>query len=85
MYSLFYKKYPNFVEAALNQPELYNKTLDLIKKYESEGKIVALRPSKDLKIARVEKNLEKLTSIHKLGVDDCISKLNEVKEYLYKK
>ena len=81
-YNLFYKKYPNFVKTAINQYENYNKTLDLIKKYEDEGRIVVLRPSKDLKIARVEKNLEKLTAIHKLGMDDCISKLGKVKDYL---
>ncbi|MBR5554640.1 patatin family protein [bacterium] len=81
-YNLFYKKYPKFVKTAINQYENYNKTLDLIKKYEDEGRIVVLRPSKDLKIARVEKNLEKLTAIHKLGMDDCISKLSKVKDYL---
>ena len=53
-----------------------------IKKHEKEGRIIVLRPSKDLKIARVEKNLEKLTAIHKLGVDDCISNLNRIRDYL---
>ena len=81
-YSLFYRKYPKFITTALNQPEQYNKTLALIKEYENDGKIFVLRPSKDLKIARVEKNLEKLKAIHKLGVDDCLSRLEEVKSYL---
>jgi predicted patatin/cPLA2 family phospholipase len=81
-YKMFYKKYPNFVKTAMNQPEIYNRTLDLIKKYEKEGKIIVLRPSKDLKIARVEKNLEKLTAIHKLGVDDCILNLDRIRDYL---
>lgn len=84
-YSLFYKKYPNFVKTALNQPELYNRTLDLIKKYEAEGKIVVLRPSKDLKIARVEKNIRKLAAIHQLGIDDCILNLDKIKDYLSNK
>ena len=81
-YNLFYGKYPNFIKAAKRQFEIYNKTLELIKKYENEGRIIVLRPSKDLKIARVEKNLEKLKAIHKLGMDDCILKLDEIKEYL---
>ncbi len=81
-YSFFYKKYPNFINTAKNQPEIYNKTLDLIKKYEKEGKIFVLRPSVDLKIARVEKNLSKLTAIHQLGVADCISNLDKIKSYL---
>ena len=81
-YKLFYKKYPKFIKTAINQPEHYNRTLDLIKKLENEGKIVVLRPSKDLKIARVEKKLEKLTAIHKLGVDDCILNLDRIRNYL---
>jgi predicted patatin/cPLA2 family phospholipase len=84
-YNLFYKMYPNFVKTALSQPEKYNKTLNLIKKYESEDKIVVLRPSKDLKIERVEKNPQKLATIHQLGVDDCISNLNKIKDYLNNK
>ena len=81
-YKLFYKKYPNFIKTAMNQPEQYNKTLEIIKKYENEGRIFVLRPSKDLKIARVEKDLEKLAAIHKLGIDDCISNLEKIKNYL---
>ncbi len=81
-YSLFYRKHPNFINTAINQPEHYNKVLEVIKKLECEGRIIVLRPSKDLKIARVEKNLKKLTAIHKLGVDDCISNLNRIRDYL---
>lgn len=81
-YNLFYRKYPNFVNTAMAQPENYNKTLELIKEYEKAGKIVVFRPTQDLKIARVEKNLKKLTAIYQLGVDDCISNLDRVKEYL---
>ena len=81
-YNLFYRKYPNFIKTALNQPKHYNKTLDLIKKYENERQIIVLRPSIDLKIARVEKSLEKLNAIYKLGVDDCTLNFDKIKNYL---
>lgn len=81
-YNLVYRKYPNFVKTAYNQPKLYNKTLDLIKEYEKDEKIIVLRPSLDLKIARVEKNRDKLQSIYQLGVDDCTSNLEKIKNYL---
>ncbi len=81
-YSLFYRKYPNFIKCANKQFEKYNKTLDLIKQYENEGKIVVLRPSKNLNIARVEKNLAKLRAIHTLGTEDCTRRLDEIKKYL---
>ena len=57
---------------------------DLIKKYENEGKIIVLRPSKNLNIARVEKNLAKLKNIHTLGVSDCTLHLDKIKKYLEK-
>ena len=81
-YNLVYRKYPNFVKTAINQYVHYNKTLELIKKYEHDGRIVVLRPSKDMKVARVEKNLDKLRAIYQLGVDDCLNNLGKVKEYL---
>ena len=81
-YDLFYKKYPKFVACAKKQAEKYNKTLDLIKEYENQNKIIVLRPSIDLKISRVEKDLEKLKAIHQLGVDDCNLKLDTIRSYL---
>lgn len=81
-YNLVYRKYPNFVKTAIKQFEDYNKTLELIKQLENDGRIVVLRPSKDMKVARVEKNLDKLKAIYQLGVDDCITNLEKVKTYL---
>ena len=81
-YSLIYGKYPEFVKTAINQFERYNQTLDLIKKYENDGKILVLRPSRSLKIARVEKDLKKIDAIYQLGVNDCISNLDKIKNYL---
>jgi len=82
-YNWIYRKYPNFIKCAEKQLDVYNESLALIKEYEKQSKIVVLRPSQNLKIARVEKNLKKLTAIHKLGVDDCIAKLDEIKKYLH--
>ena len=81
-YNLVYGKYPKFIECAKNQYKKYNETLDLIKKYEAEGRILVLRPSKNLKIHRVEKNVDKLKAMHQLGVDDCIKNLDKIKKYL---
>ena len=81
-YNWVYRKYPNFIKCAEKQLDVYNESLDLIREYEAKGKIVVLRPSQNLKIARVEKNLKKLTAILKLGVDDCTAKLDEIKKYL---
>ena len=81
-HKLFYGKFPNFVETAKNSYKKYNETLDLIEKYESEKKVVVLRPSKLIKMKRVEKDKNKLQSIYDLGISDCKEKLDLIKEYI---
>ena len=81
-YNWVYRKYPNFIECGNKQSEMYNSTLELVKRCEEQGRIVVLRPSQNLKIARVEKNLDKLNAIYNLGVSDCNKKLDEIKKYL---
>lgn len=85
IYKLFYKKFPKFVETGCNRYKTYNKTMDLIEKYEAENKIVVLRPSKFIKVKRTEKDTNKLQSMYDLGVSDCMNKLDEIKEYLHLK
>ena len=80
-YKLVYGKFPNLVETANNSHKKYNETMDLIEKYESENKIVVLRPSKYVKIKRIEKNKNKLQKIYDLGVSDCKNMLDRIKEY----
>ena len=81
-YKLFYGKFPNFVETAKKSYKKYNETMDLIEKYETENKIVVLRPSKHIKMQRVEKDTKKLQAIYDLGFYDCMKKLDDIKEYL---
>ena len=81
-YKFFYRKFPKFVETANNSCSRYNATMDLIEKYESENKIIVLRPSELIKMQRVEKDTNKLQAIYNLGVSDCLKKLDKIKEYL---
>ena len=80
-YKLFYGKFPNLVNMAKDYYKKYNETMDLIEQYESENKIIVLRPSKLIKMKRVEKDTNKLQAIYDLGVSDCINKLDKIKEY----
>ena len=81
-YKLIYGKFPNFVETANNSYRKYNETMDLIEKYESEDKIIVLRPSKFVNVKRVEKDTNKLQCIYDLGVFDCTQKLDKINEYI---
>lgn len=80
----FYKKYPNLVNAINNRYQMYNDTLDIIKELEDKKEIFVLRPSKDLKISRVEKDVEKLQAMYDLGIKDIQDKINDLQKYLKK-
>lgn len=81
---LFYKKYPKLIDAINNRYKMYNETLDTIEKLESQKEIFVFRPSKDLKISRVEKDESKLQAMYDLGVKDFKDNLKNLKEYLKK-
>lgn len=81
-YKLVYGKFPNLIETAKNNYKRYNETMDLIEKYEAENKIIVLRPSKYIKMKRVEKDTNKLQGIYDLGISDCMKKLDKIKEYV---
>ena len=81
-FGLVYKNYPKFVKTANNAYINYNETLNLIKKYENDNKIIVLRPSKKIKMRRIEKNLNKLQAIYNIGIQDCKDNLVKIKNYI---
>ena len=82
---LVYNKYPKLIERMTNRYLNYNEALDKINKMEEEKKIIVIRPSKDMKVKRIEKDLDKLQSIYDLGIKDASEKLEEIREYLKNK
>lgn len=84
MAKLFYRKYPNLVEAINNRYKVYNETLDTIEKLQNKKEIFVLRPSQDLKISRVEKDVTKLQAMYDLGIKDFKDNLKALKKYLKK-
>ncbi len=81
-FGLVYKNYPNFVKTAKEVYIKYNETLNLIKQYESDGRIIVFRPSEKIKMKRVEKDLKKLQAIYDVGVKDSTNNLSIVKEFV---
>ena len=79
---LFYRKYPNLVNAINNRYKMYNETLDKIKKLEETGKIFVYRPSRFVDIKRVEKDINKLQEMYDLGIKDYIDNKEKLNEFL---
>lgn len=81
-FGLVYRKYPEFIETAKTVYKKYNETLDLIKEYENNEKIIVLKPSEKIKMKRVEKDLKKLQAIYDVGINDCLKNLDKIKDYI---
>ena len=79
---IYYRKYPNFAKTINDRYKKYNKELDKVSKLEEEGKIFVIRPSKLVKIKRIEKDSNKLQEMYDLGRDDTLNLLKKIKKYL---
>ena len=66
---VFYRKYPNLQKALSQRNAVYNQTMDLIEKLESEGKITVIRPMNPVEVGRIEKDTAKLSALYQEGYD----------------
>lgn len=82
MEAIKYKDYPEFVKRAAMRHVYYNKTLDKLEELEKQGEVLILRPSKKLKISRIERNKKRIQAMYDLGVKDAKDKLEEIREFL---
>lgn len=79
---LFYKKQPLLSEKLLKRHDVYNKSVELLKQWEDEGKVFVIRPSKPIEIGRIETNPDKLQEVYDLGLKDATESLLELQKYI---
>lgn len=79
---IVYRKYPNLVKAINNRYKDYNECIEKIIDMESKQKIFVIRPSRTVKIKRMEKNINKLQEMYDLGIEDGKNMMEELKKYL---
>ena len=77
-----YKNYPLFVEAFKKANENYNKDCDLIDALVLQKKIYRITPSKQVTISRLEKDIDKLSSLYYRGYFDAMTHFDEILAYL---
>lgn len=80
---IYYKKYPKFAEAINNRYKKYNEELEKVSELERKGGILVIRPSKLVKIKRIEKDNDKLQEMYDLGRDDTLKLLDKIKKFIY--
>ncbi len=76
-----YRKFPHFAKALENRPDMYNKQLEFV---ENEAKnspnTLLIRPSVDLGVKHMEKDLNKVKSMYELGRKDALANLQQIKK-----
>lgn len=77
-----YKRYPKLIRTMENRYKKYNETVEKIIDMENKKEIFVIRPSKDLRLKRIEKDIDKLQAMYDLGISDCKKCLQELKEYI---
>lgn len=77
-----YRKYPELAERIANRYAEYNDCIEKIIEMEKRGEIFVIRPSKTVKIGRIERNPEKLQEMYDLGIEDGKKYIDDLKKYL---
>ena len=78
---LYYRKYPKFAEAINHRYQMYNKEIDKVSDLEKEGKIFVIRPSKLVKIKRIEKNEHRMQEMYDLGREDTLKVITKLDKF----
>ena len=78
IYKRAFKKYPEMIRLLDERQQIYNDTLQYIKRLEKEGRAVVVAPAKPIKISRFEKNLEVLNGLYKMGMNDTAKLLPDI-------
>lgn len=81
---LYYRKYPKFINAIENRYKMYNNQVKRIIELEKQDKIFVIRPTRLIKMKRIEKDLNIIQDMYDLGRSDAENKFNDLKKYLLK-
>ncbi|MCL2294443.1 MAG: patatin family protein [Spirochaetes bacterium] len=68
---LFYFGQKKLIHALKMRVKRYNQCLAYAEAAQQAGQAIILRPSKDLKVSRVDRNREKLLQLYELGISDA--------------
>ena len=82
LFKIALRKYPNLIKALEMRHEMYNETIEYIKKKEEAGEILVLRPDAPLNIKPDEKDKNQLERVYQEGRKIALRRIDEMKEFL---
>lgn len=78
------RQYPAVALAMKTRHIRYNQALNQLREQEKEGLALVLRPSKSIKVSKLERHPEKLKALYALGRQDAEQHLEEIRRFLKK-
>lgn len=82
IYNIALRKYPKTAECISSRHIEYMKTIDMVGRLESEGKVFVFAPSAEYNASAGTKDMETLTKLYELGIKDYNDRRNAMFEYL---
>lgn len=79
---LFYRKYPNLVNACKTRHRMYNEELEYVRSAEAAGRAFVIAPPEKLPIGHVEHNPDKLLEIYRTGRKTALLQLDSLLDFM---
>ena len=77
-----YRKYPLFAKAIEKRPDMYNNQLEFVEnKALNSDNVLLIRPSVDLGVKHMEKDLNKVRNMYELGRNDALAVIDKLKSF----
>lgn len=77
-----YKEYPNYIQSSMTRHINYNESMKKLEILTEKKEAYIIRPSRNIKIGRLEKDADKLKKMYKLGRYDAAKKLSDIKAFI---
>lgn len=82
LYRRYFKDYPQFAEAGILRPEVYNQQVAQIEHLRRTGQIFNIAPQHPVKVGRVESNVKKIRKLYETGQQEARQLLPSLIDYL---
>ncbi|MCD8187784.1 MAG: hypothetical protein LUD57_04080 [Ruminococcus sp.] len=78
----FYRDYPRFAHAMRMRHIMYNEQKRYVAELEKSGEIQVIRPSSYVDIGRMERSVEKIEEMYRLGRYDAENKMRDIEKFV---
>ncbi|MGM0502570.1 MAG: patatin-like phospholipase family protein [Bacillota bacterium] len=79
---LVYRNQPGVIKALQQRHQVYNQTLDYVKKLEHDGDVFLIQPDASLDVDRIERDPDKLEQLYQQGYQRMKEDYPQLKEWL---